>query len=462
MTTFTTATSTNMLTSHNPATQEIVGEVPITPESSIPDIIAKARAAQPDWAALSMPDRMEKILPLGETLQARKEELALLLTREMGKPLKDARFEIDRCSLPLADRLNDIAVALEPDVIDDGKTHSVLYHDPLGVCAAISPWNFPMAMPHSLVIPALMAGNTVVFKPSEETPLIGQCYGDILRESLPENVLQVVQGADGQGKTLVNGDVDLIAFTGSRETGKHILAAASKGLKRVILELGGKDPLIVLDDADIDAAADYAVNNSFRNAGQVCVSTERVYVDEAIAPQFEAAIIEKTQALKTGDGTEEGVIIGPMINAGQRDHVLQQLEQAKKDGASVLTGDTNHHDNFITPTVLTKMTHNMAMMREETFGPICCIMTFKNDNEAIQLANDTPFGLGATVFGTDLDRAAAVGRQLGSGMVGINRGCYGAAGCPWVGAHESGYGYHSGKDGHRQFTQTRVVSVPKS
>jgi acyl-CoA reductase-like NAD-dependent aldehyde dehydrogenase len=315
-----------------------------------------------------------------------------------------------------------------------------------------------MSMPAWMVLPALAAGNTVILKPSEETPLSGQAYAGVLNERLPPDVLIVVQGADEQGKRLVESDVDLIAFTGSRETGKHILRAASGELKRVILELGGKDPMIVLERADLENAARFAAHNSFRNAGQVCVSTERIFIPEVIADRFETLLVEATASMKQGDGLDEGVKVGPMVNARQRDHVLTQLEAAVSKGAEVLAGRSGHHDNFVTPTVLTGVTEGMSIATEETFGPVACVTRVESEDEAIRKSNATHFGLGAVVFGEDDKRTARVARQLTAGMIGINKAAGGAMGTPWVDALQSGFGFHKSKDGHRQFTQTRVVT----
>ena len=448
------------LKSYNPATGDVVGEVPITPESEITNMVARARAVQGAWGAMSLDARIDALLPAGQELVDRSKELGNLLTREMGKPLREGIGEVKGCGASLERVLSEIADALRPEVLEDKNTRSTVHHDGFGVCAAITPWNFPLAMPHWMVIPALMAGNSVVLKPSEETPLVAQAYADVLCGSLPEHVLQVVHGADEQGRALVQADVDLIAFTGSRETGKKILGSASEGLKRVILELGGKDPLIVLADADLDKAAHFAVNSSFRNAGQVCVSTERIYVDEKIADAFEEKMAEITAELKVGEGLEEGVLIGPMINARQRDHVLGQIDAAVRQGARVVAGGEGHHDNFIVPTILADLSDDMSLMRDETFGPVACVVRFSTPEEAVRRANDTPYGLGAVVFGGDEARAAEVARGLDAGMIGVNKSCGGASGSPWVGAKQSGYGFHGSRDGHRQFAQVRVVSLP--
>ncbi|KAB2890737.1 MAG: aldehyde dehydrogenase, partial [Kofleriaceae bacterium] len=363
-----------------------------------------------------------------------------------------------------AGRLADDQVVLvkgRAEVLDDGRTRSTIYRDPLGVCAAITPWNFPFAMPHWMVFPALLAGNTVVLKPSEETPLIAQAYAELVRALVPDGVLQVVHGADDQGKALVAADVDLIAFTGSRAVGKHIMAAAAGGLKRIILELGGKDPLLVLDSADVDKAAAFAARNSFRNAGQVCVATERIYVARALAERFVSKLSVEAAKMTVGNGLDEASKVGPMVSARQRDHVLRQVADAVAKGATVVRGG-EHDGLFVQPTVLTGVTPEMGIAQEETFGPVACVTVVDSDEEAVRLANATRYGLGAVVFGADDAHTADIARRLNAGMIGVNQGVYGARGTPWVGARESGFAFHSSRDGHRNFTQTRVVSRPKT
>jgi acyl-CoA reductase-like NAD-dependent aldehyde dehydrogenase len=445
------------LESFNPATGELVGSVPLSSADDVSAAVARARAAQPAWEALGPRGRADRLRLAGPIFAARAAELGELLSREMGKPLKEGVGEV-RSVGHLDGELNEMIEAFEPVLLRDGRTVTELRHDALGVCAALTPFNFPASMISWMALPALMAGNTVVLKPSEETPLIAQAYVDVFNEVLPPDVFQIVHGRADVGRALVAADIDMIAFTGSRETGRSILQAAAPGLKRVLLELGGKDPLVVLDDADIGKAAEFAVRNSFRNAGQVCVSTERIYVHEAVADAFEAAVVAGCEALVQGPWDRDGVDVGPMIHARQRDHVLRQIDEAVAAGARVLAGGAGHRDNFVTPTVLGGVDHGMAIMRDETFGPVACIARVADDEEAIRLANDSGYGLGAVVFGGDEDRAASVARRIRAGMVGVNRGVGGAQGSPWVGAKESGLGYHGGIDGHRQFSQTRIVS----
>jgi acyl-CoA reductase-like NAD-dependent aldehyde dehydrogenase len=453
------------LNSYNPATGALVGSVPVTPAAGIAAVIAQARGALPSWRALGANGRADLIAQAGPVFLAEAEALGALLTQEMGKPMKEATGEVRSCGYGLREELDEILEALAPEVLEDKRTRTVLYRDPFGVCAAITPWNFPASMISWMCVPALAAGNVVILKPSEETPLIAQAWVDVLNRFLPEGVLQVVHGADDQGKALVSGDVDLIAFTGSRETGSHILGSAAGGLKRVMLELGGKDPLVVLDDANVGKAAGFAARNSFRNCGQVCVSTERIYVHESIATQFEKALVAAAGTFTIGDGMQAGTTIGPMINRRQKDHVLGQVRDAVASGARPLLGADQVSDgdrsNFLRPIVLADVSPDLTIMEQETFGPVACVTTFGDDDDAVALANRGVFGLGAVVFGGDEDRAAGVARRLDAGMIGVNRGVGGAHGAPWVGAKQSGYGFHSGRDGHRQFAQVRIVSQRK-
>ena len=401
----------DMLISLNPATGEEVGRLPITPVDQIPAVVATARAAQPAWGQLSLQQRADQMRPFGDALVAAAEEVGTLLTREMGKPLAEGIGEAKHCGSSLGETLDELIEALTPEPMDDDSVSSTLVFDPLGVCAGITPWNFPLSMPHWTVIPALMAGNSVVLKPSEKTPLVAQAYADLLMPMLPEGVLQVIHGDGTQGKALVKADVDLIAFTGSRATGAHILESAGGGLKRVILELGGKDPLIVLDDANLEAAAKFAAMNSFRNAGQVCVSTERIYVQEPVAEKFQQLLCEAATTMQVGDGCVEGTEVGPMIDGGQKQHVEQQVEKAVSDGAEVVYRGEDIGGNFFPLTVLADCQESMDVIREETFGPVACVLKVGDDAEAIERANNTPYGLGAAVFGSS-ERAHDQARHL--------------------------------------------------
>ncbi|MEO0586140.1 MAG: aldehyde dehydrogenase family protein [Planctomycetota bacterium] len=454
--------STDTIVSTNPATGEVVGSVPVTPAGEVGAVIARAHAAQRAWGEVPLAERADRLRGLVAAIDAEAEAIAELITREQGKPLAEAKGEVSAVTGGLNDELDEIVEALSPEVRESEGVRSTVYRDPIGVVGAITPWNFPMLMPQWMVLPALAAGNAVVLKPSDVTPLVAQRYAEALMPLLPEGVLQVVHGGDDQGKALVAGDIDLVAFTGSREAGRAIMAAASSGLKRLILELGSKDPLIVLEDADVEAAADFAASNSYRNCGQVCVSTERVYVHRAIAEPFVDRLLAKTAEVAVGDGMAEGTTMGPMVSAEQRDHVRRQIDDARRRGADVRIDESQAPSvdgaHFLAPTVILNGDHAMDINRVETFGPVASVMVVADDDEALRLANDSDLGLGGVVFG-QADHAERVGRRLNVGMVGINKSIGSAAGCPWVGARQSGYGYHQGPDGHRQFCQTRVVST---
>lgn len=451
--------SMTTLTSLNPATGLPTGTVNTISPVDIGHLVARARAAQPAWAALGLEARVALIRHAIPDIKATADRIGELATLEMGKPLAEGKGEAHYAVDILGQELDEMLEALRTQQITDAHTVTALHHDPFGVCAAITPWNFPVLMLQQCVLPALVAGNTVILKPSEETPLCGALWAETLARHLPADVLQVAQGAGDVGRALVLSDVDLIVFTGSRATGIRIMQDAAAGLKRCILELGGKDPLVVLADADLDAAAAFAVQNSFRNAGQVCVSTERIYVHRDIADTFIDRVVAGTRALVQGDGMREGTSVGPMVNARQKEKVIAQISSAVRAGARVLVGGHDAPGNFVQPTVLVNVDHTMEIMRDETFGPVACIMRFETDADAVRLANDTPYGLGAAVFGAPA-HAELVGRQLTAGMIGINKGCGGAQGTPWVGARNSGYGFHSGKSGHQQFAQVRAVSRP--
>jgi len=331
-----------------------------------------------------------------------------------------------------------------------------LQYNPLGVCAVIAPWNYPMSMAHWMMIPALVAGNSVVFKPSEETPLIAQRYVEAFQEVLPENVVQVVHGDEEQGKALVKAKVDLVTFTGSKEVGKDILKNCSARLTPVMMELGGKDPLIVMEDADIVKAAQFAVGSSFENSGQMCISTERIYVHRSVAEQFENTVVSIAQRYTVGTYDNPQANIGPIINKTQRNLILDHIDDAKEKGATVLLGGENHPDRFILPTVITNVSDDMKLFQDETFGPVVAISSFDDIDDAIVRANSNDLALGASVFGKE--GVEDVAAQLDAGMLGINGGTGSVGDTPWVGAKQSGYGYHGSPDGHRQFTQAKVVT----
>ncbi|NDV27546.1 aldehyde dehydrogenase [Desulfovibrio sp. JC010] len=443
----------NMLNSYDPCNGELVGSVEITPVENISDVVSTARSASKEWGSKSINERAEIVSRAFSGLEPHISELAELISREMGKDLRRSGGEASGTIYGGSYIADSVKAALQTRRVSN---ETRVEYKPLGVAAVISPWNYPLAMANNLIVPALVAGNTVVFKPSEETPLVAGQYVEILNRVLPEGVLNIIFGTAEQGKTLVESDVNIIAFTGSMAAGKDIMRRASGGLKRLLMELGGNDPMIVLHDANIESAARFAVASSFENAGQMCTSTERIYVDERIADPFEARVVEIASAYRVGPWNEPGVNIGPIVNATQHAKIVEHIKDAEDKGARILLGGSNQPERYINPTVISGMTPDMLMEQDETFGPVVAISRFSDVEDAISRANDSDYGLGAVVYGKE--NAEAVADCLEAGMVGINQGVGGMGDAPWVGAKMSGFGFHGSAEGHRMFAQTRVVN----
>jgi acyl-CoA reductase-like NAD-dependent aldehyde dehydrogenase len=459
--------------SYDPATGEEVGRAPLASVDDVSRAVERARAARKSWAALSFRERASVVMRARSLVLEELEEIASLVSRESGKPSAEAvSMEI----VPTLDLMQffarKTARMLRPERIRIGlynflgRTSHIEYR-PLGVVGIISPWNFPWATPLDEVVMALMAGNTVVVKPSELTPLVGLKIADVFeRAGLPEGVLQVLTGDGSTGAALVEAGVDKIMFTGSVETGRRVAEAAARKLIPVVLELGGKDPMIVFEDADIGAAVEAAVWGAFANSGQACASVERCYVHERVAEDFTARVVDKVKTLKQGVDSEEGSDIGAMSSERQLLTVEEHVSEALSRGARALTGGSrlNGADSrgyFHEPTVLTNVDHTMAVMREETFGPVLPIMTFRDARAAVRLANDSPFGLTASVWTRDLARGRRVARQIEAGTVMVNEVLYthGIAQTPWGGVKQSGLGRTHGRLGLLEMVVPHHVHV---
>lgn len=407
---------------------------------------------------MTLDERAQAITTAAEALGDAAATLGRTSCLETGKPLPVAIGEVKQAAAATAAMATSAAEALRSVSSRQGDLVARTVYDPYGVCAVLAPWNFPVWLAHCMVVPALCAGNTVVLKPSENTPLVGDAYARTLAASLPPGVLTSVVGGPGVGEALVAARVQLVAFTGSRATGKSILRSASERLTRVIMELGGKDVLIVLDDADLAAAADFACRSAFFNSGQVCVSSERMLVDARVEAKFVELLRERAQRLRMGHGLTEGVDLGPLIHQGQFDRVAAHVTDACERGAEVVLGGPRQAEGlFFPPTILRGVTPGMKIFHEETFGPVANIITVHGEDDAVAKANEGDYGLSAVVFGGDRSRAERVARRLDVGMIGINRPVTGARDTPWVGAKQSGYGFHGSPAGHRHFAQVRVL-----
>ncbi|HEU4478038.1 MAG TPA: aldehyde dehydrogenase family protein [Pyrinomonadaceae bacterium] len=457
--------------SRDPGTGLELGRIPISSAEEVRSAIYRARAAQPAWAKRSFQERGQIILKARERMLAQVEELGLLISRETGKPVSEA---ISMEIVPTLDAMHHFArnaeKLLRPQKLDIGQyglmgRSSRIVYKPVGVVGIISPWNFPLATPAQEIVMALVAGNSVVLKPSELTTLTALKLGEIFRDSgLPTGLLEIVTGYGATGASLIDARVDKIMFTGSVATGKRVAAAAAHHLTPVVLELGGKDPMIVLEDADVANAARAAVWGAFANSGQACASVERCYVHESVAPQFLARVLSETAALKQDVGTKADTDVGAMTNERQLQIVEEHVADALVHGAKVVSGGkrvANSAGFFYPPTILTNVDHGMKIMRDETFGPVLPVMTFKTEDEAVELANDSVFGLTASVWTSDISRGRRLAEKIAAGTVMVNEVLYthGIAQTPWGGVKESGYGRTHGRAGLLELVNPHHIHV---
>jgi acyl-CoA reductase-like NAD-dependent aldehyde dehydrogenase len=456
------------IVSLNPATLDELSRFEIASADNVAAAVARARAAQPAWASLSCRNRARYILKARRVLYDRREEIIRLISDETGKPPFEAlATEV----FPLADLMSHYAYHTERILRDRRFTlavfrnkRSAITYEPVGVVGIISPWNFPLAIPGGQVIMALMAGNAVVLKPSEYTPATGLFIRKLLTEAgFPDGVLEVVQGDGSTGAALVESGVDKIFFTGSGRTGRKIAESAARRLLPVVLELGGKDPMIVCDDAPFERTVKGAVWGAFAGCGQVCASVERLYVQEPLAEKFISAVVEEVKKLRVGPPIGCSADIGPLSNENQLRIVCDQVEDAVSKGAKVLVGGARREDlggYFYEPTVLVNVNNSMKVMNEETFGPVLPIVIVKDDDEAVKEANNSRYGLLASVWSSNRDRAKRLAKRIEAGTVIINDAVYthGAASTPWFGVKESGLGVTHGQAGLLEFVRMKHIN----
>jgi succinate-semialdehyde dehydrogenase / glutarate-semialdehyde dehydrogenase len=451
----------------NPTTLEAITEIPHGDGRDAEQAVRAARQAFAVWSGKTARERSQLLYAAYGKMKEHKEELAAILTSEQGKPLKEARAEIDSAAsyfLWYAEEAN----RLYGEIIPSSNKHKrlMVIPQPIGVVAAITPWNFPASMIARKLAPALAAGCTVVLKPAPETPLTAYRIVKILEEvGLPPGVVNLVTGdAVSIGQCWMNHpDVRLITFTGSTEVGRLLMKGSADQVKKLSLELGGHAPVIVFEDADLDLAAELTLASKFRNCGQTCICANRVYVQQTIWDAFVEKLTAKVQQLSIGSGLDETTDIGPLINEEAVKKVQDHLDDAVQKGASVLYGGKRwegpYRGYFFEPTLLANVTKEMKVMNEETFGPLLPLRPFAEEAEVIREANDTPYGLAAYIFIDSLHRAYRVMEKLEYGIVGINDVFPAVAEAPFGGVKQSGLGKEGGKEGIFEFVELKYVSM---
>lgn len=455
----------------DPATKEIIAHVPAATRGDVDRAVKAARKAFTDgpWARTLSAERSRLIWRLSDLIEQNFDELAQLESLDNGKPLANCRavdipetISMLRFAAGAATRINGETVP----VSTEGEWHAYTEREPVGVVAQIVPWNHPLLMASWKIAPALAAGCTIVLKPSEQTPLTALRLGELILEAgFPEGVINIVTGlGETAGAALAaHPDVDKIAFTGSTEVGKLIVKAATGNLKRVSLELGGKSPMFIFPDADIDAAIAGAAGAIFRDQGQVCTAASRLYAHKSIFERVVEGVAAEADKLKLGHGLDPTVTLGPLVSSKQKQRVDQYIEIGKTEGAEVLTSTTPPHEDghFVNPTVLARTNRNMRVVREEIFGPVVCVEPFDSDNfdDIARIANDTEFGLSASIWTSNLRTAHLMARKIKAGGVGINVHNYANPALPFGGFKQSGWGREMGKEMMGLYTEIKSIIV---
>ena len=443
----------------NPATGQILSSAPRADTAQAERAIAAAKRAFPAWARLSFAERRGYLEKLAAAVRARADEFARLLTQEQGKPLAQAKGEIAGTIAALAYYATQ---ELAPKMLRDTPTERIVEQRyPLGVVAAITPWNYPMLLMMLKVAPALITGNTVISKPAPTTPLTTLLFGELAADILPAGVFQTLVDRNDLGGLLSSHpDIAFVSFTGSTPTGKKVLGSAADTLKRFTLELGGNDAAIILDDADLDTVAPRIFRGATENAGQICLAVKRVYAPRSMVDALCDALAKLAGEAAVGDGLEQGTTIGPIQNKAQFEKLLGFIAEARADGTIVAGGERHAGDGyFIAPTIVRDLPDDARLVREEQFGPVLPILAYDDLDDAIARANDSDYGLGGTIWTSNVDRGIAVASRIESGTVWVNKHLELPFDVPFGGAKHSGIGRQQGIEGMEDFTQARIVNA---
>jgi acyl-CoA reductase-like NAD-dependent aldehyde dehydrogenase len=468
-----TAIPVDTVPSLDPATGAILGHYEKTPPALLPELLARARSAQAVWARLSVSDRSAQLKLLRQHILSSRDALADAVVRESGKPRVEALFADIFVALDSAEYFSQSAARLlRPESVSHhslaAKAKSgTLTYEPLGVIGIISSWNYPLAIPMSQIIPAVVAGNAVVCKTSEFTPQCGALIEKLFADAgFPKHLVTIIQGGGEVGQALIDATPDKVLFTGSVETGRRVAEACAKRLIPTVLELGGKDAMIVLADADLEVAASAAVWGSYTNCGQVCLSVERLFVERSVSEALAARCVEKTKKLRLGPGSDPATDVGPLIRPQHVQRMTALIADAVGHGAKVLCGGHPRPDlgpSFFEPAVIIDVDSTMRLFQEETFGPILALQTVRDSAEAIAHANDSPFALSASVWTGDAARGKTIATQIRAGAVMVNDAIsyFAIAEAPHGGCKQSGWGRTHGKAGLLEMVQTKYIDVDR-
>lgn len=453
----------------NPATGEVLETVSKGKEAETQTAIDAAKAAMPSWSKLTAKDRYDYLKRTAEILRSKTDDIAYIITTEMGKPLHEAKSEIS-LAIDYLDWYAEEGRRIYGETIPASSESKrlMLIRQPVGVVGAITPWNFPIAMITRKIAPAIAAGCTVVLKPASATPLTAiEVFKAFHEAGIPKGVVNLLHGSASKiVKVLMESpDVRKITFTGSTEVGKQLVRQSADTMKKVSMELGGHAPFIVFDDADLEHAAEAAIASKFRNAGQTCVCTNRIYAHESVADEFSKILSKKISELVIGNGLNKGVTIGPLIDQGAVAKAESHVKDAVEKGSEILIGGNKLNDGdyangyFFEPTLLNNANHTMKIAYEETFGPVVPVFNFSSEEEVIQRANSSQYGLASYIFTKDLSRVYRVSEALEYGIVGINDPLPTVAQAPFGGVKESGVGREGGKQGIEDFLEYKYLSI---
>jgi acyl-CoA reductase-like NAD-dependent aldehyde dehydrogenase len=445
----------------NPATENVLADAPRASLAQLNGAVAAAKASFAAWSARPLRERGKLLVALADAFAACQDDFARLLTEEQGKPLPHAAGEISH-SIDVIRYFSSLDLPLQVIKEDEGQK-IVRQHTPLGVVAAITPWNFPMVLLMMKIAPALLAGNTVVIKPAPTTPLTTLRFGELCAEVLPPGVVNVIVDQNDLGEALTSHpDVAKVAFTGSTATGKKVMASAAQTLKRLTLELGGNDAAIVLDDVDPQDVAPKLFAAATMNSGQVCLAIKRLYVHDSIYDEMCEELGKLAEATIVDDGIKQGTQMGPLQNKAQFEKVKGFLDEAKRYGKIVAGGGVLPRKGyFVSPTIVRDIPDDSRLVREEQFGPIVPVLRYEDLNDAIARANDSDYGLGCTVWSSDPERALDVARRVEAGVIWINKHLDLPPDIPMGGAKQSGIGAELGQEGLEEFTQAKIINMAK-